>query len=219
MANIEYLAVVGQSGAVRRFRSLDDLDCQRGDRVVVRTPEGLEIAKVLCRAGSMIADILPEPAVGELLRLVSAEDDWQVVQTHDLGQRIFDDCRSLIAELALPLEVLDVVVSLDGRRALLEYLAWDACDERPLVTTLARRHDVVVRLANLALARPADAPDHNAGCGEPNCGKAGEDGGCPSCSSSKGGCSNCGAVSPKQLQEYFAGLREKMDARPRTPLL
>lgn len=218
MTESEYLVSLGRSGAVRRFRAAQPAEYRRGDRVVVSSAQGLDLGEVLCPATTRHAALLPEPLVGELLRHVNQDDTLRGEQIELRSQRIYDDCQQVIDELALPLNVLDVELAFDGRQAILHYLCWAACDERPLVSTLSRQHDVVIQLHNLALQRPADAADHNAGCGEPNCGKADDSAGCTSCSTGHG-CTNCGAVTPSELQEYFAGLRQHMEASPRTPLL
>jgi cell fate regulator YaaT (PSP1 superfamily) len=215
MSDPEYLVSHGNASDVGRFRAAGPAACRRGERVVVRSRAGLELGTVLCPATRRHAELLPDPFVGELLRPASAADESRAAGLAHQGQELFADARRLIAELGLPLDVLDVELTFDGRRAALHYLCWGACDERPLVSALSRRHAVEITLRDLAGPRPADAADHNAGCGEPGCGKA-AGGGCTNCGSG-GGCTNCGAVSPGELQDYFAGLRQKMDQR--TPLL
>ena len=88
------------------------------------------------------------------------------------------------------------------------YLRWAECDERPLVSALSRKHEALVALRNLAM------PEGAGGCGLPNCSH--DKGGCTSCGT--GGCGTCGKTLGKDVQEYFAGLRQQMEANQRVPL-
>ena len=127
------------------------------------------------------------------------------------GRRLFDDARRLAAELGLPLEILDVEVLLDGHQVTLFFLRAADCDERPLVSALSKKYEVLVSLRDLALPAGASA------CGKPDCKQ--DSGGCTTCTT--GGCSTgCGSkTTAREVQEYFLGLRQKMEASPRTPLL
>jgi hypothetical protein len=218
MQQREYLVSFGRLGDFTRFRPADPtLVCRRGDRVVVRSQRGVELGSVLCPATSGHTSLLTSTYVGQLLRLASAEDEETAVRMSERGRRIFDDGRRRIVELRLPMEILDVEVLLDGQNATLHYLRWADCDERLLVGALAREHDVLFSIQNLALPTEPASDDHEGGCGKPDCGR--KDGGsCTSCSS--GGCATgCGSMSPGELTSYFAGLRQQMENRSRTSLL
>jgi cell fate regulator YaaT (PSP1 superfamily) len=209
----EYLVSYGTAGDFGRFRPTRELSCGRGDQVVVRSHRGLELGEVLCPVTSGHAHFLPNTTVGALLRLAGEEDQATALLQRDKGRRLCDDGRRLAGELGLPLEVLDAEVLLDDEHAVIQYLPWQECDVRPLVSSLSRQYAVQVILHNLV--PPAAAEE--AGCGRPDCGRTGGGGGCSSCSS--GGCSTCGTAQPADVAAYFAGLRAKMEAHQRTPLL
>lgn len=199
MSTLEYLVSHGSSGELSRFTSPDAYE--RGDRVVVRSQRGLELGEVLCPSRGRV---LTDTPVGELLRKTTVEDETIVAGLRERAQRLFDDGRRLTAELQLPLEILDVEILFDGHEVTLYHVCWAPCDERPLVSALSRKYETMVALRDLAL--PAGA----SGCGKPDCG--GKDGGgCTSCGT--GGCSSCGKTMAKDVQEYFAGLRQKMEER------
>jgi len=209
MGAIEYLVSHGSAGEFGRFHAAELIDCRRGDRVVVRGPRGLEIGSVLCEATPRHARMLENTLPGDLLRRATPEDEEIARGTGERASRLFDDARTLVVELSLPLEILDVEVPLDGHQVTLHYLRWAECDERPLVSALSRKYETMVALRNLALPQGASA------CGRPDCGQS--EGGCSSCSTG-GGCSSCGKTLGKDLQDYFAGLRKKMDTHRRVPL-
>jgi len=200
----EYLLSYGSMGEFGRFRPATPLVCRRGDRAVVRSHRGLELATLLCPATPGHAHFLPNTTVGQLLRRAGADDERLAEAMRQRGAELIEDGRRLAAEMELPLEVIDGEVLLDGEHAVLHHLPWAEFDERPLVSALSRQYNLHVRLHSL---KTAEEPE---GCGRPDCGRG--EGGCSSC----GSCGTCGTT--KKETEYFAGLREKME-RQRTPLL
>jgi hypothetical protein len=219
MAEVEYLLSYGLTGEFGRFRTARPLECRRGDRVVVRTHRGVEMARVLRQATPRHAHYLPNTTVGQLLRVAVPEDEQQQADLRQRAQELFERGRALAAELDLPLELLDVEVLLDGEHAVLHQLRWAECDVRPFVSTLSREFGLHLALEDLAHDRPAASEEEEEelahGCGREGCGSEGGGGGCSSCGS--GGCSTCG-MGAAETQAYFAQLREQMESR-RTNLL
>jgi cell fate regulator YaaT (PSP1 superfamily) len=209
----EYLVSHGKTGAFDRFVATDQERFSRGDRVVLRSLRGLTLGVVLCQVTPRQANILAFAAPGQLLRRASSEDEAAQREMLRREQQIFDAGRALAKELDLPIDILDTELSLDGRRAILQYLLAGANDIEPLAGRLAAQFDLEVWLENLAMAPPEE---HHDGCGEPNCGKTGGGSGCDTCSTS-GGCSSCGSKKV-DLRDYFSHLRDKLDER-RKPLL
>ncbi len=202
---VEYLVGYGLRGDFGRFRPERPLACPRGARVVVHSPRGVEIGLVLRQATLGHARFLPNTAVGRLLRLCGPDDERQARALEERGNRLLTRAGALAGEWGMPLEVLDAEVLLDGEHAVLHQVRAAACDVRPLVGTLSREFDLQVSLADLA-APPEEEHD----CGQCS------SGGCGSCG--RGGtCGTCGSADPRQVQEFFAGLRRQMDRRQ--PLL
>src|SRR5579884_3122172 len=138
MDAVEYLVGYGQCGDFGRFRAAATLSCRRGARVVVNTPRGVEVGTVLREATPRHAHFLPNTTVGALLRPCTPDDETALDRLRDRGQELFERARALAAELALPLEPIDVEVLLDGTHAVLHHLRFADCDVRPLVSTLSR---------------------------------------------------------------------------------
>jgi cell fate regulator YaaT (PSP1 superfamily) len=214
----EYLVSYGRTGDFGRFRLAQPIGCRRGDRVVVRSHRGLELGEVLCPATPGHAQFLPNTTVGALLRLAGDQDEQAAERQRQRGRQLCDDGRRLAGELALPLEILDAEILLDGQQAIVQFLRWDECDFRPFVSALSTRYEVQLAMHDLALPGDADAEQEEHGCGREDCGRAGGKGSCASCGSG-GGCSGCGVAKKEDLAAYFAGLRQQMDARQRTALL
>jgi cell fate regulator YaaT (PSP1 superfamily) len=208
----EYLASFGVNGDFGRFRAAAPLQLRRGERVVVKGPRGLEVAEVLCPATSRHARFLPNTSVGQLLRRLTPADMQSEREMRLRAQQLFERGEQLAVEMGLPLVLLDVEVLLDGEHAVLHQLRRENADIRPFVSTLAREFGLHITLVDLGRDQ-AGASAEQPGCGRPDCGRR-SDGVCSSCSS----CNSCGAVQPKDMQLYFAQLREQME-RQRTALL
>jgi hypothetical protein len=207
----EYLVSYGTSGEFARFRPVAVSDFRRGDRVVVRTSQGLELGVVLCPAQAEHEPFLSRTARGELLRTVTEEDDRQAEQARLLGQQLFEDAGRLADELELPLVILDIEVLLEGQQAIVHHLRQMDCDYRPLVSALSKKYDVHILMSNLTMPK-----EEVVGCGEPNCGQL--TGGCQSCGS--GGCDTCGKGAKKEdVAAHLLALRKVMEQRNRTSLL
>jgi hypothetical protein len=186
--HMEFLLSYGNAGDFARFRSDQPLACRRGDRLVVRSHRGQEIGTVMRPATAGHTEFLEDHFVGQILRVATPTDLDFADRMRTRSSRVFDDSRRLTGELALPLEILDAEVLLDGRQAILHHLRWADCDTRPLMDAISERYHLLVSLHDLALPKlPAEAEP--AGCGEPNCGG----GNCGSCST--GGCGICSSHS------------------------
>ena len=161
------------------------MTCRRGDRLVVRSHRGQEIGTVMRQANAGHTEFLEDRFVGLVLRKASTNDLELADRMRTRSSHIFEDARCFAAEFALPLEILDAEVMLDGRQAILHHLRWAECDSRPLMDAVSERYHLLVSLHDMALPKtPQEA--EKGGCGEPNCGG----GNCGSCST--GGCGSCG---------------------------
>lgn len=205
----------GRLGFVGRFRSA--FAHQRGDRIVVRGPRGIELGEVLLPVAGAEAE-----TDGELLRGASPEDETHAAESQLRSQALLAAATEGAAERGLPLAFVDVEVTLDGF-AILHALPWDACDATPLLEELGTRFGFAVRLLDLTNSPNAKEEPSHGGCGKPGCGT--ESGGCSSCGTGSGGCSSgsCSRDSVKDADEltaHFAELRRKMEAAglARTPL-
>ena len=205
MTGSSYLVQYGRSAYVGRFVVARGVNPSRGDRVVVRTPRGVELGEVLCGADERFAGGLDPAAGGDLLRPVEPDDLYIAETRESMGL-------SLLAEAegsGLPVAFLDVEVTLDGSAAVLHGLPWGPCDADPLLADLSDRFGLAVRLLDVSRTPTVtDPPEKTATCGKPDCGSGGcgSGGGC-----STGGCSRGKVKSADELTSYFADLRRKME--------
>jgi hypothetical protein len=213
MTPTEYLVSYGRSAYVGRFANQSGSAFAHGDRVVVRSGRGVETGAVLDAAAPSFAHLVGTAPAGELLRPYSPDDEQGESGLAARAEALVADAQSRADELGLPLTVLDVEITLDGERAVLQTLPWADCDSDPLCEELSARHHLSLTL--LDLRRQPAAPDADTGgCGKPGCGSG--DGGCTSCGTgggcSTGGCSKGSVKSAEELTSYFAGLRQQMES-------
>src|SRR5229473_886214 len=198
MNHREYLLSYGNAGDFARFQYPEPLSCPRGARLVVRSHRGQEIGIVMRPATEAHSHLLADRFVGQILRPATEGDLELAERMRQRSQELYSEARRFVAELLLPMEVLDVEIMLDGRQAILHYLRWTECDPRPLMDPLSEQYRLLVTLHDLAL--PAAEPDHeehiacdSGACGSGGCGS----GGCGSCSSGK--CSTCTSQKVRQI--------------------
>src|SRR5579872_7255781 len=122
MTHLEFLLSYGLRGEFGRFRASRPVACRRGDRAVVRSHRGLEVAEVLREAVPGHAVFLPNTSVGQFLRLVTPDDERTEAELRRRGGAVLERGNRLAAEMGLPLEVLDVEMLLDGEHAVVHHL-------------------------------------------------------------------------------------------------
>jgi cell fate regulator YaaT (PSP1 superfamily) len=207
----------GRSGFVGRFTS--PVPHERGTRVIVRGPRGVEPGVVLCEPAALVAHTLATE--GDLLRTATPDDELRAARLPERETELMAAAVAAAEERGLPLTFVDAELTLD-EHLILHGLAWAECDATQLFEDLSHQFNLSVRLFDLSRTPVAHDPKISPdGCGKPNCGS--EAGGCTSCGTtggcSSGSCSRSAVKSAEELTAYFADLRQKMDAGTnRTPL-
>jgi cell fate regulator YaaT (PSP1 superfamily) len=211
----QFIASYGKSGGLGCFTARTDAAYQRGDRVLLQTPRGLEAGVVLGGATLRQARLLGSQSSGAIVRPLDGDDEAELRQLRQRSDDVFALGRQIAAERRLAVEILDAELLADGKQAILHIAARAEDALGDFAADLARRVGVNVVFENLSASVAADEEPAHGGCGKPDCGKA-EGGGCSSCGA--GGCSSCGK-DPVDLRPYFEHLRAKMEEHHRTPLL
>ena len=210
----QFVAAFGKDAALGCFAAAQASSFSRRERVLVKTPRGLEIGEILGPATLRQARLLGAQAQGDIVRPLTSTDEATVRRMHELAGELLAQSERLLLETNSELSLIDAEVFFDLRHALLHILHPNPDDLATFVETLCERTGLIVRLANLAIA-PEPEPQH--GCDKPDCGSGG--GGCTSCST--GGCSTgcgTGSTAAPDLRPYFAHLRDQMETSQRIPL-
>ena len=211
-----YLVQYGLSAHIGNFRAPTAGRFVRADRVVIRSPRGVEFGTILCEPNRPFGTATD----GDLLRSISDDDEsnWMLLQQE--SQAILGAANEAVNDQ--PVQFLDIEPLFDGRTFLLHALPWGDVDVTRILERLSAQLDRTLLVHDLSqLQSPTEEPEPS-GCGKPGCGT--ESGGCSSCSTGGGcGTSSCSSGKVKSAAEltgFFKQLRTQMETdAKRTPLL
>ena len=173
-----YLLRVGPFGQIGRFRSEFDFSLVHGQKVICRTPRGLEVGEFLETDKSSKTTV---PVDGDLIRTPTSQDEMLLDRLNRNRLEAIEACQKLIEQSGLPVAVLDAELTFDGKE-LFFYFTGETGPELDAITeSLAKAYDAKVRFSEFAELLAT-------GCG-PDCGTSASNG----CQDS--GCSSCGLKS------------------------
>ena len=162
---MQYFVRLGVMGTIERARATTKLD--RGRRVLVRTPRGIEMAEIVADAGSQPND----RAAVEVVRPTSAQDEWMLRRLRKPRRDALRACRQRLSAEGSTSVLLDAEQIFDGGTLVMHYLGEpDAVAQRI--------GDEIVREYELAAGTREFANLLSRGCG-------------PGCGTRSGGCSTC----------------------------
>lgn len=164
-----HLIRVGALGHIGRFRSATGVRCGRGDQVIVRTARGLEIGELLGAAETSGA------SDGELLRVMSPQDELLAERLASRSRQAYDACARLLAERGVSAVLTDAELLFDGRGLYFHFLGDPPSEAETLTAELAEAYEATAQIGRFAEALTE-------GCG-PGCGteEAKGQGDCDSC--------------------------------------
>ncbi|MGI9455750.1 MAG: PSP1 C-terminal domain-containing protein [Aeoliella sp.] len=137
-----HLARVGAMGLVGQFCAVDQVNYQRGMRVVVRTVRGLESGEVLAAPEGWSA---PAEADGEILRGMTIEDELLAERLERKRDKAFTACTDLLAERGLVATLVDVEHLLDGQGLYFYFLGEVTPEVDACTAELAETYEATVK--------------------------------------------------------------------------
>lgn len=178
-----HLVRVGAQAQVGRFHAVDATRYPRGARVIVRTQRGLEVGEVLAAPGP---DDEWGEADGDLLRGMTVEDHLLEARLSKHRHEAYEACAGRLAELNLPVVLMDVEHLFDGQSLYFYFLGPQLPELDRLTAELAETYEARVQFRKFTETLTA-------GCG-PGCGtEAAEGSGCgSSCGTSCAVAGACG---------------------------
>jgi cell fate regulator YaaT (PSP1 superfamily) len=141
----------------------------RGARVIVRTDRGLEAGEVLCVATEETTGQLQDPQRGQILRLMTTDDEHELSRMHGQERAEFESCRRIVNELKLPMKLVDVEHVFGGERVVVYFLAENRVDFRVLVKTLASEFQTRIEMRQIGVRDEAKLLADYGDCGKPVC--------------------------------------------------
>jgi cell fate regulator YaaT (PSP1 superfamily) len=185
-----HLVRVGRLGEIGSFAAVDRTCYPRRARVIVRSERGLEVGEVLASPSPLggAAAVTPTMRGGSILRGMTEADELLALRLERNRQSALAACTARLAELRLPVALIDVEHSFDGRTLRFYFLGETTAEVEAVVAELAELYEAEVQIRGFA-----DTLTN--GCG-PGCGTdEATGGGCGSCST---GCAVASACSTRR---------------------
>ncbi len=147
----------------------EDASYRRGNAVIVRSPRGLEVGRVLCEAGNDALNHLDDPPTGQIVRLVTGDDANEVNRIDDSRLKKIEIVEQQIEKLGLEMKLIDVEQLFGGERMIVFYLADDRVDFRELVRNLAGEFQTRIEMKQIGVRDEAKLLADYGDCGKPVC--------------------------------------------------
>ena len=141
----------------------------RGHRVIARTSRGQESGEVLCEATPHVQSQMSDPRTGQILRLLTADDEVELRKIEEQAQRELETCKQRVSELGLEMELVDAEHLYGGERAVFYYLAEGRVDFRELVKQLAKAFQTRIEMRQIGVRDEAKLLADYGDCGKPVC--------------------------------------------------
>jgi cell fate regulator YaaT (PSP1 superfamily) len=142
---------------------------KRAGRVIARTNRGLEAGEVLCEATDEAVQYLKDPASGQILRGMTAEDDNELSHLKAQEEAEFQACRRLVERLGIQMQLVDIERLFGGERVVIYYLAEQRVDFRQLVKELAGELQTRIEMRQIGVRDEAKLLADYGDCGKPVC--------------------------------------------------
>jgi cell fate regulator YaaT (PSP1 superfamily) len=142
---------------------------RRGNRVIARTERGLEVGEVLMEAGDDVVAKIADPRRGQVLRVMTSDDERESRRLLEQQQREFETCKKHIKALNLPMELVDVEQMFGGERVVVYYLSENRVDFRELVKALANEFQTRIEMRQIGVRDEAKLLADYGDCGKPVC--------------------------------------------------
>ncbi len=141
----------------------------RGAQVIARTSRGLEVGEVLCEATDHSVASMDNPKNGQILREQNHDDVGELRRLLEQQEEEHQQCSKHIAELDLPMRLVDVEHIYGGERVVVYYLADDRVDFRQLVKNLAHEFQTRIEMKQIGVRDEAKLLADYGDCGKPVC--------------------------------------------------
>ena len=146
----------------------DDLELQRGQKCVVESDDGLEIATVIIPPHAL--DIPNgQHALKPIIRRAEVADLEHAEGYKQRAKEALTLCRTRVHETALAMKPINVDFTLDGQKAIFYFTAAERVDFRSLVRYLAGRLKIRIEMRQIGVRDEAKMLGGYGVCGQPLC--------------------------------------------------
>ena len=165
----KYIVRYGAMRSLGVFGVRSDQAMRRGMKVIARTGRGLEAGEVLCEATPDAVEQIRNPDNGQILRIMSVEDQNELDHIQLQARDEFQTCEQYVARLGLEMELVDMEHLFGGERIVVYYLAEERVDFRELVKLLASEFQTRIEMRQIGVRDEARLLADFGDCGKPVC--------------------------------------------------
>ncbi|HEV3145885.1 MAG TPA: regulatory iron-sulfur-containing complex subunit RicT [Gemmataceae bacterium] len=165
----KYIVRHGSMRFLGEYDAPPGVGLNRGQQVIVRSERGQEAADILCPSTPQAVKQLAEPTKGQILRLLTTEDQKRVDWLRQNRRQEYDTAAKNIQALSLPMQLVDVEHLFGGERIVFYFLADKRVDFRELVKVLARDFQTRIELRQIGVRDEAKLLADYGDCGKPVC--------------------------------------------------
>ncbi|HEX5442732.1 MAG TPA: regulatory iron-sulfur-containing complex subunit RicT [Pirellulales bacterium] len=165
----KYVVRVGAMRLLGVFTTSRGEVLARGAQVIARTDRGLESGEVLCEATDEAVAQINDPRRGQIFRQATPDDQREAARLRQQALAELATCERLVAELQLPMQLVDVEHIFGGERIVIYYLAENRVDFRELVKRLASEFQTRIEMRQIGVRDEAKLLADYGDCGKPVC--------------------------------------------------
>jgi cell fate regulator YaaT (PSP1 superfamily) len=157
-----------KNGRVHYFQS-GDLKLKKGDVVVVDAEKGITMGTVAVPTKEEKSGIFKKRSVREVMRKATDKDIKEQEKWRKKEKEVFAKCLKLIAELKLPMKLVEAEYLLDGSKAIFYFTAEHRIDFRQLVRRLAAQIKTRIEMRQIGVRDEAKMVGGIGCCGRELC--------------------------------------------------
>ncbi|MBI5150272.1 MAG: stage 0 sporulation protein [Candidatus Omnitrophica bacterium] len=159
---------LGEYREVEHF-DLHDVECDRGDYVILEVERNSEFGHVVSKTGAGCATRAESKVSGRVLRKATEGDLKQIANNRTKVQDAIDNCERKINERKLQMNIVKAEYTFDGSKILFFFLADGRVDFRNLVKDLAKVFRVRIELKQIGVRDKAKIVSGYGICGRELC--------------------------------------------------
>jgi cell fate regulator YaaT (PSP1 superfamily) len=130
---------------------------------------GWELGEVLAEATPNALAQMVDPPGGTIQRVATAEDEQQVLRLIKESREQFQKCREIIAEMQLPMDLIDLERLFGNDRVVVYFLSEQRVDFRELVKRLGAEFGTRIEMKQVGARDEAKLLAEYGDCGKPVC--------------------------------------------------
>ncbi len=165
----KYVIRTGTTRSLGVFTTSQGEVLRRGTQVIGRTDRGLEVGEVMCEATDEVVAQMQDPRKGHVIRTVTADDQRELNHLHAKEKEEFAIVEKKVAELGLPMQLVEVEHIFGGERIVVYYLSEVRVDFRELVKILAGEFQTRIEMRQIGVRDEAKLLADYGDCGKPVC--------------------------------------------------